>query len=204
MLYNLGMALYLTTVIITAIASVAATVVLAERLVKLILRQIKLNHSINLVKLKTQKIMYWIAAAVIGLMVFFTIMQMADAEAPSVVDFKALFGVDRLHTNIALMFVLIVMIAAEAFIIALALSKSAVVDKGVYTNFDMLDWHQVRNYIIDERACVLVLTTDRTTFSTLRHVSTPFRIAKADIQKLKFILDKNKNKFDAFDKTLPT
>lgn len=202
MLYNQYMALYLTTVIITAIVCCAVTAVLVEKLVKLILRQIKLNHSINLVKLKTRKIMYWVAAAVIGLLIFYTIMQMADDEAPCVVEFYALFGVGRLCTNIALMFVLIVMLAAEAFIIMLAISKSAVVDKGVYTNFDMLDWHQVRNYIIDESACVLVLTTDRATFSTLRHVSTPFRISKSDIQKLKFILDKNKNKFDEFNTTL--
>lgn len=190
---------YLTTVIITAIASCAITAVLIQKLVTLILRQIKLYHSIMLVELKTRKIMYWIFAAVIGVLIFFVIMQMADPDAPSVLDFNRLFGVGRLHTNIALMFVLIVMIAAEAFVVMLGISKNAVVDKGIYTNFDMLDWHQVRDYIIDEKRGVLVLSSDKQTFSTLRNLTTPFKVAKADVQKLKFILNKNKNKFSGFE-----
>ena len=190
---------YLTTVIITAIASIVITAMLVQKLVTLIMRQIKLYHSIMLVELKTRKIMYWVFAAVIGVLIFYVIMQMADPDAPSVADFKRLFGVGRLYTNIALMFVLIVMIAAEAFVVMLGISKNAVVDKGIYTNFDMLDWHQVRDYIIDEKRGVLVLSSDKQTFSTLRNLTTPFKVAKSDIQKLKFILNKNKNKFSGFD-----
>lgn len=192
----------MATVIITAIIACGVTAVLTEKMIKLIKRQIKLYHSINLVELKTRKIMYWIFAVIVGFLIFYVIMQMADPAAPSVTDFYELFGVKRLHTNIALMFVLVVMIAAEAFIITLGISKNAVVDKGVYTNFDMLDWHQVRDYIIDEERGVLVLSSDKTTFSTLKRITTPFRVAKSDIQKLKFILNKNKNKFSGFDSEL--
>ncbi len=190
---------YLTTVVITAITSVAMTAVLVQKLITLIMRQIKLYHSITLVELKTRKIFYWVFAAVIGFLIFYVIMQMADPDAPSVDDFYKLFGVGRLYTNIALMFVLIVMIAAEAFVIVLGISKNAVVDKGVYTNFDMLDWHQVRDYIIDEQRGILVLTSNKHTFSSLRNLTTPFKVAKSDVQKLKFILNKNKNKFSGFD-----
>ena len=185
--------------IITGIASVAITAVLIQKLVTLIMRQIKLYHSITLVELKTHKLIYWIFASVIGVLIFYVVMQMADPEAPSVADFYALFGATRGQTNILLMFVLIVMIAAEAFVIMLGISKNAVVDKGIYTNFDMLNWHQVRDYIIDEKRSVLVLSSDKQTFSTLRNITTPFKVAKADIQKLKFILNKNKNKFSDFD-----
>ena len=190
---------YLITVIITAAASVSATAVLIEKLIKLIMRQIKLYHSITLVELKTRKVVFWVFSVILGFLIFYVIMQMADDGAPSVYDFATLFGVGRLQTNIALMFVLIVMIAAEAFLITLGLSKNAVVDKGVYTNFDMLDWHQVRDYIIDEDRCVLVLSSDRNTFSTLRHLTTPFKVNKRDVQKLTFILNKNKNKFSEFE-----
>ena len=196
------MAGYLTTVIITAIATCGVSAILIEKIVKLIMRQIKLYHSINLVELKTRKIMYWIFAVLVGFLIFYCIMQMSDPDAPTVEEFAELFGVGRLQTNIALMFVLIVMIAAEAFIVMLGISKNAVVDKGVYTNFDMLDWHQVRDYIIDEERCVLVLSSDKSTFSTLRNITTPFRVAKGDIQKLKFILNKNKNKFSGFDEQM--
>lgn len=190
---------YLVTVIITAIVCVTASAVLIEKTVKLILRQIKLYHSITLVTLKTRKVIYWIFALVLGFLIFYTVMQMADFNSPCVQEFHRLFGVERLQANIALMFVLAVMIAAEAFIVGLGLSKNAVVDKGVYTNFDMLDWHQVRDYIIDENRGVLVLSTDKNTFATIRHITTPFRISVGDVQKLKFILNKNKNKFSEFE-----
>ena len=72
-------------------------------------------------------------------------------------------------------------------------------DKGVYTGFDVLDWHQVRDYIIDEERGILELSSDKATFSTLKHLTTPFRVKKTDVAKLKFILNKNKNKFSGFD-----
>lgn len=195
----IGMTGYLVTVTVTAIIACGCSAVLIEKTVKLILRQIKLYHSITLVELKTRKAFYWAFAVIIGFLIFYTVMQMADPAAPCVTEFRAVFGVGRLHTNIALMFALIVMIAAEAFIITLGVGKNAVVDKGVYTNFDMLDWHQVRDYIIDEENGVLVLSSDKSTFSTLRRLTTPFKVAKSDVQKLKFILNKNKNKFSEFE-----
>lgn len=190
---------YLITVIVTAITSCAASAALIEKLVRLILRQVKLAHSIMLVELKTRKLVYWIFAVVIGFLIFYVIMQMVDPDAPCVADFKSTFGVGRMHTNIALMFVLVVMTAAESVIVLLGISRNAVVDKGVYTNFDMLDWHQVRDYIIDENRGTLILSSDKRTFSTLRHLTTPFKVAKSDVQKLTFILNKNKNKFSGFD-----
>lgn len=190
---------YLATVIITAVVSLTTTAVIAEKAVRLIMRQIKLYHSINLVELKTGKAVFWTFSVIVGFLIFYIIMQMADAEAPSVTEFYNLFGVGRTLTNIALMFVLIVMIAAETFIVLLGISKNAVVDKGIYTGFDMLDWHQVRDYIIDEERGILVLSSDKNTFSTLKHLTTPFRVKKNDVQKLKFILNKNKNKFSGFD-----
>lgn len=190
---------YLITIVITAVFSCAVAAALIEKTVKLILRQIKLYHSISLVELKTRKIAYWIFAALLGVLIFYAVMQMADGESPVVREFNAYFGVSRLQTNIALMFVLIVMSAAEAFIVTLGISKNAVVDRGVYTNFDILVWHQVRDYIIDEGRGVLVLSSDKNTFGTLRRITPPFRVAQADVQKLKFILNKNKNKFSDFE-----
>lgn len=193
------MTAYLITVIITAVISVAVSAVAVFKTVKLIIMQVELYRSINLVELKSRKIMYWIFAVIIGFLIFYLVMQMADAHSPSAEEFYALFGVGRTHTNIALMFVLIVMIAAEAFIVTIGVSRSAVVDKGVYTGFAVLDWHAVRDYIIDEERGVLMLSSDKGTFSTLRNVTKPFRVAKTDVQKLKFILNKNKSKFSGFD-----
>ncbi len=189
----------MATVIITAIIATAVTAVLVRQVVRLVMRQIKLYHSINLVELKTGKLVYWVFAALIGALIFFTVMSMINPEAQGITDMCELFGVSHAKVNVALMFGLIVMFAAETFVVVLAISRTAVVDKGVYTNFGMLDWHQVRDYIIDEERCVLVLSSDKNTFSTLNSLTTPFRIKREDIQKLKFILNKNKNKFSGFD-----
>lgn len=189
---------YIITAIILAVTSVAAAAVMVYHAVRLVLRRIKLNHSIMLVELKTHKIMYWIFAGVIGALMIVIIMQMSDSESFSVVLFSELYGVQRTHAVVALVFPLIAMIGAEAFIIALCIGKNAVVDKGVYTDYSMLDWHQVRDYIIDEERGILVLSADKATFSTLKSLTTPFRVKKNDIEKLKFILNKNKNKFSGF------
>lgn len=201
MFYNQSMGYngYLTTVIVTAILSMTATALIAYRLVLLIKRQLKLNRSINLVKLSTRKLVYWIFAGVLAFFLFYLIMQMSDARSPVTTAFAEIFGVDRAHTNIALSFVLVVMVAAEAFILMLCVCRNAVVDKGVYTSFEMLDWHQVHDYIIDEERGILVLSSDKRTFYTLKNITTPFKVSKADIEKLKFILGKNKNKFSIGD-----
>ncbi len=190
---------YLATVIITAIIATAVTAVLVRQVVRLVMRQIKLYHSINLVELRTSKLAYWVFAALIGALIFFTVMSMFNPDAPGTVAMCEMFDVPHAKVNVALMFGLIVMFAAETFVVVLAVSRTAVVDKGVYTNFGMLDWHQVRDYIIDEERCVLVLSSDKNTFSTLNSLTTPFRVKREDIQKLKFILNKNKNKFSGFD-----
>lgn len=189
---------YLATVIITAAVSVAATAAIVYQVVKLVMRQIKLYHSITLVELRTNKIAYWIFAGVIGFLMFYLIMQMADGESPGVVAFAALFGVDMLHADIAFAFALLVMTASEALVIGLALSRNAIVDKGVYTNFAVLDWHQVRDYMIDEDKGIVVLSSDKDTFSTLRRLTSPFKVKKQDVEKIKFILNKNKNKFSDY------
>ena len=181
---------YLATVIITAAASVAATAAIVYQVVKLVMRQIKLYHSITLVELRTNKIAYWIFAGVIGFLMFYLIMQMADGESPGVVAFATLFGADMLHADIAFAFALLV--------IGLALSRNAIVDKGVYTNFAVLDWHQVRDYMIDEDKGIVVLSSDKDTFSTLRRLTSPFKVKKQDVEKIKFILNKNKNKFSDY------
>ncbi|MCH5161190.1 MAG: hypothetical protein J1G04_04080 [Clostridiales bacterium] len=190
---------YLVTVVMTAVIATLVAALLIRQVVLLLMRQVKLYHSIKLVELKTSKLAYWVFAALIGVFIFFTVTAMSDPESVVTEAIKGTFDVTRAHVNIALMFALLAMVSAEAFVIVLAISKTAVVDKGVYTNFGMLDWHQVRDYIIDETRCVLVLSSDKNTFYTLDNLTTPFKVKREDIEKLKFILNKNKNKFSGFD-----
>ena len=193
------MTAYLITVIIAAIMSTAVAAVTIYCAVRLIMRRVKHYHSINLVELKGRKLVYWIFAGVIGVLIIYLIMQMAGAKSSGTEKFIAQYGVDRPLALVAFTFPLLAMTGAEFLIVMLGIGKSAVVDKGVHTGFSMLDWHRVHDYVIDEERGILMLTADKRTFSTLRHLTTPFKVKKADIEKLKFILNKNKNKFSSFD-----
>lgn len=192
-------ACYIITVVITALVCSAASAVLIYQSTRMIMRQVKLKRSINLVELNTNKIVYWVFAGLIGVLIFYLIAQMANSDGFGDASLSHILGVGTVKTNIALMFVLILLMSAEVLIVTLGLSRNAVVDKGVYTNYGMMDWHRVRDYVIDEERGLLVLTSDRRTFSTLNGLTPPFRVKKSDIQKLKFILNKNKNKFSGFE-----
>ena len=195
----MGFGAYIAMVIVCAAATVGVTVSVVLLTVRIIARQVKLYHSINLVELKTSKLVFIIFAGSVGFLIIYIIWQMAKVDSQTTLLFVELFGVGKTETNIALMFALIIAIATETLLVALTFCKNAVVDKGVYTNTDLLDWHRVRDYMIDEEKCVLVLSSDRNTFSTLRRLTPPFRFKKSDVEKLKFILNKNKNKFSGFD-----
>lgn len=193
----MGFWAYIVTVVLTAAAALAVTAFIVIRTTHLVARQWRLYHSINLVELRPNKMIYWVFSGIVGLALIYLIMQMVTGGATARI-FNELFGVDRALTNVALMFVLIVMVVTEVYLIALGFSRNAVVDKGIYTDIALLDWHRVHDYIIDEERCRLVLSTDKETFATLKNLTAPFRVKKSDIAKLKFILNKNKNKFSDF------
>ena len=52
--------------------------------------------------------------------------------------------------------------------------------------------------MIDEDKGIVVLSSDKDTFSTLRRLTSPFKVKKQDVEKIKFILNKNKNKFSDY------
>ncbi len=193
----MGFWAYIITVVVTALAALSVAAVIVVKIARLIARQLKLYHSINLVELRSNKTVYWIFSGVVGVAIIYLVMQMST-DGTTARIFYALFGASRPLTNVALMFALILMIVTEVYLVALGLSRNAVVDKGIYTDIALLDYHLVHDYIIDEKRGILVLSADKDTFSTLKNLTVPFRVKKSDIPKLKFILNKNKNKFSDF------
>ena len=127
--------------------------------------------------------------------VFYVITQMADYAAPEVNVMSENLNMQRWQVNLTLAFMLYLLLAVEFLLIVLARSKSAVVDKGIYSGMRYLDWYHVHDYIIDEERGHVILSSDKYTFFTLRGTTPPLKVAKNDIPKLKFILNKNKNKF---------
>ncbi|MDR2202257.1 MAG: hypothetical protein LBP26_05805 [Clostridiales bacterium] len=164
----------------------------------LIKRQIKLYNSITLVELKSTKAHYMLFAPPVAFLIIFTVFQMIDPAASEVALNAERLGMRRWQTNLTLGFLLFLLVSVEFLLVVLLQSKGGVVDRGIYTSILYLDWYHVHDYIIDEERCVVILTSQKDTFATLRGTTPPLRVSKNDVDKLKFILNKNKNKFSGF------
>lgn len=181
-----------------AVSSFAVSVALAVYGAVLLKRQIRLYRSIRLVELKSSKIKYWVFAAAAVLAEFYLITQIFDPAAPEAVLLQGGFGLTEWQYNLALSSVAVMIAVLIFYLLILAFSKSAVVDRGVYCGSRFLDWYHVHDYLIDESKGVVVLSANKYTFQTLMATTPPMKVAKNDIPKLKFILSKNKNKFSGF------
>ena len=181
-------------VIVGIVCAIVGGVLIAVT-VRQIRRQVKLYNSITLVELKSFKWHYFVFIFVAAFFVFYVITQMADYAAPEVNVMSENLNMQRWQVNLTLAFMLYLLLAVEFLLIVLARSKSAVVDKGTYSGMRYLDWYHVHDYIIDEERGHVILSSDKYTFFTLRGTTPPLKVAKNDIPKLKFILNKNKNKF---------
>lgn len=181
-------------VIVGIVCAIVGGVLIAVA-VRQIRRQVKLYNSITLVELKSFKWHYFVFIFVAAFFVFYVITQMADYAAPEVNVMSENLNMQRWQVNLTLAFMLYLLLAVEFLLIVLARSKSAVVDKGIYSGMRYLDWYHVHDYIIDEERGHVILSSDKYTFFTLRGTTPPLKVAKNDIPKLKFILNKNKNKF---------
>lgn len=187
-------------IIVTLFWAVAAAVsgVIIYQTVRLIARQVKLYYSITLVEFKTPKYQYYVCALLLGFLLFYSIAQMCDPAALEVARYEAIFGEGQWRANVALGAATLILFSLLVFSITLAACRTGVVDKGVYTNFERLDWYNVHDYIIDESNGVVILSSSKRTFSTLEGTTPPFKVAHDDVFKLQFILNKNKNKFSGF------
>lgn len=180
---------------LVGIVCVAVGAVLVTAAVRQIRRQIKLYNSITLVELKNFKWHYLVFAGITAFFIFYDITQMADPQGPEAVLMSEAMGMKRWQTNVMLGALLGLLLCVEFFLVVLMKSRSAVVDRGIYSGMRYLDWYHVHDYIIDEERGHVILSSDRYTFFTLRGTTPPLKVAKNDIPKLKFILNKNKNKF---------
>lgn len=180
----------------TVFAAVSGVLIFVT--LRLIKRQIKLYNSITLVELKSTKWYYFIFILILAFFVFYLATQCFDASAPEVKLMADVFGMSRWQSVMVLGFGILLLLCAEFFLIVLTVAKSAVVDKGVYTAFGYLDWYHVHNYIINEDTGTVILTSSKNTFLTLSGTTPPLKAVRNDIPKLKFILNKNKNKFSGF------
>lgn len=184
----------LTPILVGAV-SLTVSAFLVVSAVRILKRQIKLYNSIRLVELRGNKVRYWAFILLLCFFIFYLIGQMIDPAAPERRLMERLLYMETAHYILTLTFVIVMLVGALLLMLALALSKSAVVDKGVYTESTYFDWYHIHDYIIDEDRGIVILSGNKDTFRTLDGTTPPLKVAVNDIPKLKFILNKNKNKF---------
>ena len=185
--------------ILVGAVSIVVSAFLIFAAVGIIKRQVRLYNSIRLVELKGGKVRYFAFMLLIGFFIFYITGEMIDPAAPEREFMARLFGMETVHYMLTLSFLLLVLVVSLLFMLVLALARSAVVDKGVYTESAYFDWYHIHDYIIDEDRGVVVLSGNKDTFKTLDGTTPPMKVAINDIPKLKFILNKNKNKFSGTD-----
>lgn len=185
--------------IIVGIVSLVVGVVCVVLAINLLKKQVKLYNSISLVSLKHTKVHYWIFMLILAFFIFYIVMQMIDPNGSEVIKMLSAMNIKRWLTNTCLAFLLGLLVCVGFLLGTLASAKCAVVDRGVYAGIKYLDWYHVHDYIIDEDRGLVILSCNKFTFGTLVGTTPPLKVAKNDIPKLKFILNKNKNKFSSFD-----
>lgn len=170
---------------------VAAVVFLLRRMIS---QQIKLHNCISLVELKSNKIRYYICFGLCFLPMIYAVMSIVDIR-DGLSDFYVRLDISKVSVVLVMVAVMIIFLSLAALMFVLSYSKCALVDKGVYTQVHFFEWYQIYDYYVDEKRNCVILSRDRRGVYSFKGMSVPLRFRKEDIEKLKFILNRNKNKF---------
>lgn len=128
---------------LVGIVCVVVGAVLVTAAVRQIRRQIKLYNSITLVELKNFKWHYLVFAGITAFFIFYAVTQMADPQGPEAVLMREVMGMKRWQTNVMLGALSGLLLCVEFFLVVLMKSRSAVVDRGIYSGMRYLDWYHV-------------------------------------------------------------
>lgn len=158
-------------------------------------RQHRLKYSITLVELKTGKLLYWVFDILLGLMLIVCLAVLIMPEGALVEPLVNDFQLTATQIRLTMIPVIFVVFDILALCIALTIAKCAVVDKGIYTAVRFLDWHHLYDYHFESGGNKVVVSSNRNGPLTLAGTTPPLKFNPDDYEKLKFILNKNKNKF---------
>lgn len=158
---------------------------------KLVRMQLQLKYSITLVQLKSPKLFLFVADAILAVLMIFSL---SEVFAPGE-QILSIFSLNETLIRLALGAAFAICFVALGITLTLTFCKSAVVDRGVFIGAQFLDWYHLYDYYIDEATAKLILSNNPDGPLTLKGTTMPLRYNKNDSEKLKFILNKNRNKF---------
>ncbi len=177
---------------IAAAAAIGVSVCFAYRILK---QQHKLYNSIQLVILKTNRVQYWVAAGILGALAV-ACFTMLLAKADAVYDFCTQgYGLSVGAVNLIMIMLTLMLLVLSGLTVVFSFAKSAIVDRGIQTPNRFVSWHKLYYYHIDEERARLIFSVSKKGPYTLLGTIGAFSFAAGDIEKIKFILNKNKNKF---------
>lgn len=189
---------YMPNILISMLSCVTAIVLAGTVffLVRTIRHQHRLKYSITIISLKTNKFFYW----VLDIMLFFVLVVCVSLLIDPKGNFltKELYGIwnmNTLYVRSVLFLLSVIVLCGLSITVMMTFAKSAVVNDGIYTAVYFLDWHHLYDFHFEKKGNKVVVSNNRNGALTLSGTSTPLRFSKNEREKLKFILNKNKNKF---------
>ncbi|HEY8443745.1 MAG TPA: DUF5673 domain-containing protein [Clostridia bacterium] len=161
--------------------------------------QRRLKYSITIIPLKTNKFFYWLLDILLALLFCGLVYLFINPSDQNVYPLtKELFTVWNLNTaevRIVLALLMVINLTVLAVSAVLTYAKSAVVNDGIYTAIYFLDWNHLYDFYFEKKGNKVIVSNNRNGALTLSGTSSPLKFNPADREKLKFLLNKNKNKF---------
>lgn len=192
------MSKYLPQVLI-GLLSGAAIISLAISIffvVKTVRHQYRLRYSITIISLRTNKFFYFLLDILLLCAAFFCIAFIVNPVGNFLT--KELFAIWKMNiflVRITLGLLLIIIISVLAISVMLSFAKNAVVNDGIFTSVYFFDWHHLYDFYFEKKGNSVVISNNRNGALTLSGTSSPLVFKSREREKLKFILNKNKNKF---------
>ena len=156
--------------------------------------RLRLRSTITLVEFRSGKAAYIIALGALGFMIIFAVSQMFDGGGPENANLYGQFGMTRPFA-VTIMGGITALCLSLVFLCGVGLmGLPAITDRGITTGGRFYWWHNLYDYHVDDKSRVTI-STQRLTFLTLKGAMPPVKCAEEDVPKLKFIFNKNKNKF---------
>ena len=187
----MGIAIFVISILLAA----AFVVAMARYCLIALSAQIKLYNSIQLIVLKHVKIHYLIMAAFSAAISVFCIVIASLSSFRSRVFLVAGLNMTPFMSVMTFVSLALVWLAVTAPLFIMYFSRSAVVDRGIYVSGRFIDWHRLYYYNVDEEKHSFILSVNKKGPYALKGVFGPYRFDRIDEEKIKFILNKNRNKF---------
>lgn len=173
----------------------AAAVTFVVYCLRTVRQQIKLYHSIQLVILRRNRTHFLIMACLAFALFVFCLV-----GAASRIDFfydrpYETYGIGAVMMRISYVMLSLFSAAATAVFVVLFVSKCAIVDRGIQLPGRLIDWHRLYYYYVDEIKYNVIISLNKKGPYTLMGLHGPYKFDRIDLEKLKFILNKNRNKF---------